>query len=127
MILTLRARSGSPISLDFRKHFGEAVELECFHFVTPPLEFRLVRERTALQEWQSASTDLYDLQHGPGLTEWSRDDHGFINDLDHRQDVATCGVLSKNLTMETRGLGLECVLLVWPRETTVVRGTAVRK
>jgi len=118
VILTLSGISGSPLSLDLRKQFGESVELESFHFVRPPLEFRLVRQRTPLQEWQSANTDMYDLQHGPGVKEWSRDGRRLINDLDHRHDVMTCGVLSKDLVMETRGLAFDFVLLVWPREST---------
>ena len=118
MILTLSGVSGSAISLDLRKRFGESVELECLHFVAPPLEFRLVRQGTPLQDWQSANTDMYDLQHGPGVKEWSRDGHRFTNDLDHRHDAMTCGVLSKDLAIETRGLGFDFVLLVWPREST---------
>jgi len=118
VILTLSGASGSAISLDVSKRFGESVELECFHFVIPPLEFRLLRQTTPLQEWQSANIDMYDLQHGPGQKEWSRDGRRFINDFDHRHDVMTCGVLSKDLVMETRGLGLAFVLLVWLREST---------
>lgn len=30
----------------------------------------------------------------------------------------TCGVLAKELIMETRGLSLLVILLVWPREGT---------
>lgn len=62
---------------------------------------------------------MYDLQHPPSVAMWSRNDHGFINDLCHRHDVATCGVLSQDLFMETRGLALSFVLLVWLRESTV--------
>jgi hypothetical protein len=48
----------------------------------------------------------------------ARDSHWFVNDLDHRHDVMTCGVLSQNLSMETRGLGFDFLLLVWLREST---------
>jgi len=94
--------------------------LEYFHFVTRPLEFRLVRQRTPLQEWQG-NTDMYDLQHGPGVKEWSRHGHRFVNHRDHRHDVMTCGVLSRDLAIETRGLGFDFVLLVWLRENTFWR------
>jgi hypothetical protein len=109
---------GSSISLDCREQFGHSVELNCFQFLISPLEFRLVRNGKPLQDWQTANTDLYDLQHGPGVTQWTRDGHLFINDLDHRPDVMTCGLLSLNLTMETRGLALDFILLVWLREGT---------
>ena len=105
MIIPLTAPFGSIISLDFRKQFGERVELECFHFVVPPIEFRLLRNNMPLQEWQQGNIAMYDLQHGPGSKQWCRDGHWFINDLDHRHDVATCGVLSQKLRLETRGLG----------------------
>ena len=118
MILTLRALSDSSISLDFTKELGESVELDCFQFVTPPIEFRLTRSGVPLQEWQPGNTEIYDLQHGPGIKQWCRDDHWFTNDLNHRGDVSTCGVLSRNLIMETRGLAIQMVLLVWPRDGT---------
>ena len=118
MIIPLTAPFGSIISLDFRKQFGERVELECFHFVVPPIDFRLLRNNMPLQEWQQGNIAMYDLQHGPGSKQWCRDGHWFINDLDHRHDVATCGVLSQKLRLETRGLGLSFVLLIWLREST---------
>jgi hypothetical protein len=118
VIRTLSATFGSSVSLDFRRESGETVELESFQFVTPPVEFRLMRSSVALQEWQAGNTEMYDLQHGPGVREWSRDGHWIKNDLDHRRDVVTCGVLSKDLVMETRGLPLHFVLLVWLREST---------
>lgn len=118
MVLSLSALSGSIISLDLRKEFGERVELAFFQFVVPPIEFRLVRNQRPLQIWQSANTDVYDLQHCPRVKRWERDSHWFINDLDHRPDVRTCGVRSEDLGMQTRGLGLNCVLLVWLREGT---------
>lgn len=119
VILTVRAMFGSAASLDFTTQFGESVELECFQFVAPPIEFRLVRKSSPLQGWQAGNTEMYDLQHGPGVHEWKRDGHSFLNDLQHRYDVMTCGVLSKQLSMETRGLGGEFILQVWPRETTI--------
>ena len=61
---------------------------------------------------------MYDLQHSPAVKQWARDDHWFTNDLNHRHDVMTCGVLSQGLVMETRGLGLTFVLVVWLREGT---------
>jgi hypothetical protein len=118
VIRTVSAPFGSCISLDFGSEFGETVELESFQFITPPIEFRLVRNGLALQEWQAGNTQMYDLQHGPGAKEWSRDRHWMNNDLDHRHHVATCGAMSKNLIMETRGLALIFVLLVWLREST---------
>lgn len=121
MIISLTAAFGTSISLDFRKQLGEQVELQAFHFVTPPIEFRLLRGDLPLQEWQAGNTEMYDLQHGPGVQEWSSRGHRFINDLNHRHDVMTCGVLSKGLIMETRGLGLSFILLVWPRDTTCRR------
>ena len=66
----------------------------------------------------SGNTDMYDLQHGPGVRQWARDDHWFINDLVHRHDAMTCGLLSHNVLMETRGLGFDFLLLVWLREGT---------
>jgi hypothetical protein len=123
VILTLRGSFGSAASLDFTARFGASVELEHFHFVTPPIEFRLVRDGRPLQEWQPGNTEMYDLQHGPGVTAWERDDHWFVNDLNHRSDVMTCGVLSKNVVMETRGLAGDFILLVWLREGTA-RGRA---
>lgn len=121
MIISLTAPFGTSISLDFRKQLGEPVELQAFHFVTPPIEFRLLRGDLPLQEWQTGNTDMYDLQHGPVVEGWSSRERRFINDLKHRYDVMTCGVLSKGLIMETRGLGLSFVLLVWPRDTTCRR------
>jgi hypothetical protein len=118
VILTLSGFSGSTVSLDLRKQFGESVELESFCFVTPPPEFRLLRQTTPLQKWQAANSYMYDLQHSPSAKEWCRDGRRFINDLDHRHDLMTCGILSKDLVMETRGLGFGFVLLVWPREST---------
>ena len=118
MILTMRGICGKPLSLDVTATLGASVELQSFHFVVPPVEFRLVRNGVALQEWQAGNTEMYDLQHSPAVTTWSRDDHWFINDLHHRADVVTCGVLSSDLVMETSGLALEFVLMVWPRETT---------
>ena len=118
MILTLSAPSGSSISLDFNNQFGESVELCCFQFVEPPIEFRLTRRGVPLQEWQAGNTEIYDLQHGHGIKEWCRDGHSFVNDLDYRKDVMTGGVLSKGLMMETRGMRLNFVLLIWPREGT---------
>jgi hypothetical protein len=125
MILSLTAPSGTAISRDLRKQLGDSVELQCFSFVTPPLDFRLMRGDVPLQTWQAGNTDMYDLQHCPGVNEWDRDDHCFANDLDHRQDVLTCGVLSKDLIMETRGLGFHFVLLIWPREGTVRRDSSL--
>src|SRR5437867_13424686 len=119
MILIFTASFGSAISLDLRPGLGERAELQCFQFVVPPIEFRLVRNGTPLQGWQVDNTDPYDLQHGPGAHEWERDEHRFINDLDHRHDVATRGVLSSHLLMETRGIAGEFILLVWPRMSTV--------
>lgn len=118
MILTLQAPSGSTIKFDFRDQLGSSVELDCFRFVEPPVEFRLTRNGVPLQEWQAGNTDMYDLQHGPLVREWCRDDHWFQNDLAHRDDVATCGVLSRDLVMETHGLGIRCLVHVWPREGT---------
>ena len=118
MMLTLRGPFGSSISLDFRTRFGESIELQCFQFVVPPIEFRLLRRTRPLQEWQQSNTDIYDLQHGSGVKEWSRDGHSFVNDTQHRYDVMTCGLLSRDLLMETRGLGLDFLLLVWLREST---------
>ncbi len=118
MILTLSAPFGSAISLDFTKQFGESVELQGFQFVTPPIEFRLLRRGMPLQEWQTGNTDMYDLQHGPGVKQWARDNHWFVNDLHYRNDVVTCGVLSKDLVMETRGIAFTFVLLIWPRDGT---------
>jgi hypothetical protein len=118
MILTFTGVFGSAISLDLQARLGERVELECFQFVVPPIEFRLVRNGTPLQDWQVGNTDLYDLQHGPGIREWERGEHRFINDLDHRHDVYTCGVLSSDLVMETRGLAGQFLLLAWPRMST---------
>ena len=119
MMLTLRGPFGSSISLDWREQFGRSVELNCFQFLIPPPDFRLVRNGKPLQDWQTANTDLYDLQHGHGVTQWTRDGHLFINDVDNRRDVMTCGLLSQNLTMETRGLALDFILLLWLREGTL--------
>jgi hypothetical protein len=118
VILTLRAPSGCSISLDFSKELGESVELCSFQFVEPPVEFRLTRRGMPLQEWQAGSTEIYDLQHSPGVKQWGRDGHWFTNDLNHRHDAMTCGVLCQGLVLQTRGLGLTFVLLVWPREGT---------
>jgi hypothetical protein len=119
LILTFESPFGSTLSLDLRKRLGETVELQSFQFVTPPIEFRLTRLDVPLQDWQRANTEIYDLQHGPSVATWERASHRFTNDLRHRNDVMTCGVLSRDVFMETRGLALQFVLLVWPRETTV--------
>jgi hypothetical protein len=60
VILSFSAPSGSTLSLDLREQFGERVEIECFHFIIPPVEFRLVRNSNALQEWQPENTEMYD-------------------------------------------------------------------
>jgi hypothetical protein len=117
--MTFSGSCGSTLSLDLRNTFGQSVELQCFQFITPPIEFRLLRKETPLQEWQAGNTEIYDLQHPPSVAEWARDGHSFTNDLCHREDVMTCGVLSQDLRMETRGLALTLVLMVWLRESTV--------
>jgi hypothetical protein len=63
---------------------------------------------------------MYDLQHAPGVTHWSRGHHWFLNDLDHRTDAVTCGMLSRDLAMEMRGLAFRFLLLVWLRDGTWV-------
>jgi hypothetical protein len=117
--LTFSDSFGSTLSLDLRTQFGQSVELQCFQFITPPIEFRLLRKETPLQDWQGGNTEMYDLQHPPSVAEWARDGHSFTNDLCHRKDVMTCGVLSQHLRIETRGLALTFVLMVWLRESTV--------
>lgn len=118
MILHFSGNFGSAVSLDLRQKFGEKAEIQCFQFIVPPIEFRLVRDGAALQEWQPGNTEIYDLQHPPNVAEWSRDGHCFRNDLKHRNDVMTCGLLSQGLAMETRGLVGTFVLLVWTRESS---------
>jgi hypothetical protein len=118
VIVTLRGCAGSVLNLDVRHQLGPHVELEFFQFVIPPIEFRLVRREVPLQRWHAGNCELFDLQHPPSARHWSRDDHEFVNDLAHRSDVSTCGVLSQELAMETRGLAFECVLMVWQREST---------
>jgi len=39
MMLKLCGSFGCTISLDFRKQFGESIELECFQFLIAPLSF----------------------------------------------------------------------------------------
>jgi hypothetical protein len=104
VIVALRGLGGQTLSLDLREQLGERVELELFHFVEPPLEFRLVRKGLPLQDWQSAGAELYDLQRPPKCKRWSRDNHFFVNDLVHRTDVATCGLLSKTLGLKRAAL-----------------------
>jgi len=41
--------------------------MDCFQFVIPPVEFRLLRNGKPLQQWQPANTEMYD--HSTGL-EW---------------------------------------------------------
>ena len=118
MIIAIRATAGQSISLDLRAPLGEHVEIECFHFLVPPIEFRLVRNGMPLQDWQPGSTEMYDLQHPAHVFLWQRHGHWFVNDLDHRDNAMTCGVLSKDLALETQGLGFSIELLVWPREST---------
>ena len=38
--------------------FFRTVELQCFQFIIPPIEFRLMRHNLALQDWQAANTDM---------------------------------------------------------------------
>lgn len=118
MVLSLNALSGSTISLDFEKPLGARVELESFQFIAPPSDFRLVRGAKPLQDWQKGNSEIYDLQHCPGVKSWARDAHWFTNDFDHRHDVMTCGILSRNLAMQTQGLGLQFVLMIWLRQGT---------
>lgn len=118
MIITISGPAGQPLSLDLREQFGERAEIDCFHFIVPPIEFRLVRNGAPLQDWQCGSTEMYDLQHPARAKAWSRDGHRFVNDLRHRDDSVTCGVLSKELAIETTGLAFPITLLVWPREIT---------
>jgi hypothetical protein len=119
VILSLTGVFGGTIDLDLRGQFGEQVELQCFQFITPPIEFRLMRNDTPLHEWQRANTEMYDLQHPSSVADWARDGHSFVNDVHHRDDAVTCGVLSKDLKMETRGLALTFILMVWLRESTI--------
>ena len=63
MIITIVGRAGQHISLDLREQFREGVEIDCFQFIVPPIEFRLVRNGAPLQDWQAGSTETYDLQH----------------------------------------------------------------
>jgi hypothetical protein len=118
MFLSLNGVSGSTISLDFEGLFGARVELEGFQFSIPPTDFRLVRWDNPLQEWQRGNPEVYDLQHCPGVKKWARDAHWFTNDFDHRHDVMTCGILSRGLAMQTQGLGLTFVLMLWLRQGT---------
>lgn len=111
MMLTLRALFGSAISLDLRKQFGDRVELDCFQFVIPPVEFRLIRDGRPLQEWQAGNSDMYDLQHGPGVGQWVRDGHWFFNDLDHRHDVMTCGCFRR--TWPWKHADLDLIFFCW--------------
>lgn len=53
-MLTFTGSFGSTLSLDLTKKFGQKVELQCFQFIIPPLEFRLMRQDVALQDWQEA-------------------------------------------------------------------------
>jgi hypothetical protein len=115
MVLKFTGSFGSAISLDLAEKLGDRVELQCFQFVVSPIEFRLLRHGTPLQEWQEGNVESYDLQHSPTVKEWSRNNHRFVNDLAHRNDVATCGLLSQEVIMETRGLLGDFLLLVWPR------------
>jgi hypothetical protein len=62
-MLTFTGSFGSTLSLDLTNEFGQKVELQCFQFIIPPLEFRLMRQDVALQDWQEANTEMYDLQH----------------------------------------------------------------
>jgi len=78
MTVSLNAPSGSTISLDLEKLFGERVELEAFQFVFPPIDFRLVRGDKPLQEWQKGNSEIYDLQHCPGVKNWARDAQGSL-------------------------------------------------
>lgn len=118
MIVFIQGIAGNRLSLDLREKLGERVELQSFHFIVPPMQFRLVRNNVPLQEWQTGNTEMYDLQHGPTGKEWGRGGNWFINDLHHRNDVATCGVLSRDVEIETRGLGFPISLHVWAREGT---------
>ena len=97
MIITITGSAGQAIGLDLREYFGDLLEIESFQFAVPPLEFRLVRNGVPLEDWQVGNTEMYDLQHPSKAKEWSRDGHRFINDLQHRNDVLTCGVLSQDL------------------------------
>lgn len=124
MIIHIAGIAGQPISLDLRQQLGERVEIECFHFLVPAIEFRLVRNGVPLQDWQLGTTEMYDLQHPTGAKTWSRDGHWFLNDLEHRSDVATCGALARDLALETTGLGFPIGLLVWPRESTCCRSAS---
>jgi hypothetical protein len=118
MIITIDYHAGDVIRLDLREQLGDSVELECFQFVVPPIEFRLVRNRVPLQDWQPGNTRMYDLQHPSGTKGWSRDEHQLSDELQHRPEHMTCGVLCKDLVIETTGLAFPIVLLVWPREST---------
>lgn len=80
MVLAFENPFGSTLSLDLRKRFGESVELQSFQFVAPPVEFRLTRRGVPLQDWQTANTEMYDLQHGPSVAIWERAGHRFTND-----------------------------------------------
>lgn len=122
MIVTIEGLAGRRLNLDLSERLGARVELECFQFITPPIKFRLTRDGLPLQDWQNGNVELYDLQHSPAVKDWCRDDHLFVNDCHHRVDVATCGVLSKGLTIETTGLNFDITLMIWPRESTVSRG-----
>jgi len=84
----------------------------------------LVRNRVPLQDWQAGNTEMYNLQHPPRVKKWSRNGHCFTNDLEHRDDVLTCGVLARDLAVETTGLGFPVELLVWPRESTCRPGSS---
>jgi hypothetical protein len=118
MIVTYKGSAGARVSLDLTEQLGPRAEIEFFEFSPPPPEFRLTRNGVALQEWQCWADGTFDLQHPPTAKCWCRDGRQFFNDLEHRNDVATCGVLSKDLVIETRGLAAEFTLFVWPRQGT---------
>lgn len=76
MILTYQGEAGSSISLDLSAQLGPRAEIESFEFLTPPPEFRLVRNGLPLQRWQPWADGLFDLQHPRGhfvLQVWPRE------------------------------------------------------
>ena len=94
MMLKFTGLYGSTIDLN------GCGEIQGYEFLEPPIEYRFVRAGSPISHWMSPERRCISL-----LRPVRTDD-----------TVRTRGLDTTDLTIETRGLAGNFILLVWPRE-----------
>jgi len=96
MIVPYRGTYGSTVQID---HPGE---IEGYQFISPPLEFRLLRTGSPITEWEPCDADY----------------HSMLRPVIANETLRTRGLEAGGLSVETRGLCGDFTLLIWRREGT---------